>query len=259
MTDAGLSNQTRPIDANPIDALMEHACELLSETRYLEAASVCVDALRRARTADDFDRMARIVLPLQEARRWVRQTALDAGAVRVIASPKDLPDPVVPGCYLVQPPLVGIDARQLRERLWEAGVPVFVLCREPMNRAGLWPVVGVGERIARVRIDPPEQAQRVEGEGRPMTGDRIDGEIAPEWFALAGEELGDRAIVEAHAAGEDGDPPAWRVDDLLDYLDACPDHEKLLQALGEACRDAIGTTTPTDRRRRRGLDDPNAF
>jgi len=226
--------------ANPIDELMERASRTLYETRYFDAAALCVEGLMQARASDDFARMARICLPLQEARRWIRQTALDTGAVRMIARASDLTDPFEPGCYLVQPPMVGVDARQLRWRVWEAGVPVFVLCREPTTREGLCPIVGVGERVVRVRLDEPEQTDA-------------------SWFAEAGEALGDRAIVDAEAAGEADDPPAWRVDDLLDRIEAAPDHEKLIQALARACKDAIGTTTPADRRRRRGFDDPRSF
>ena len=49
---------------NPIDAVMERASEALAATRFFEAADLCRDALRRARNADDFGRMARICLPL---------------------------------------------------------------------------------------------------------------------------------------------------------------------------------------------------
>ena len=245
--------------ANPIDSLMERASLALAETRYFDAATLCTEALRQARAADDFGRMARICLPLQEARRWIRQTALEAAPVRPIASVRDLPDPLLPGCYLFQPPLVGVDARQFRHQAWERGVPVFVLCREPMNREGLWPIVGVGETVARVRIDPPAVVERADGPDRPPTGDRIVGPITPEWFSHAGEAMGDRAILDAQRAAEPDDPPVWRVDDYLDRLEACPEHEKFLQALARACRAAVGTTTPPDRRRRRGLDDPTGL
>lgn len=245
---------------NPIDALMEHASRALAETRYFEAARLCEDALRRARVADDFGRMARILLPLQEARRWIRQEAIDRGVVRVVARASDLPEPLAPGCYLVQPPLVGVDARQFRQQAWAAGIPVFVLCREPMTGDAHWPVVGVGERVTRVRVDPPPGVERAPGPDRPMTGDRVTAPIPPEWFAGAGEALGDRAIVDALSAALPDDPPAWRVDDFLDRLEACPEHEKFLQAFAGACREAQGTTTPRDRRRRRGVaDDPFAF
>ncbi|MCC5823565.1 MAG: hypothetical protein LAT64_10495 [Phycisphaerales bacterium] len=252
-----------PPSANAIDAMMERASQALASTEYFRAAELCLGALDLARRADDFGRMARICLPLQEARRWVRQEALDTGTVAVIARAEDLGDRPGPGCYLVQPPLIGVDARQIRQRAWAERIPVFVLCREPMTRDGQWPIVGVGERVARVRIDPPPGVVRwAEGDPgpRPMAGDRVTEAIHPDWFAAAGEALGDRAIVEAQASAEPGDPPGWLVDDFLDYLEACPEHEKFLQALAQAGRDAIGTTTPRDQRRRRGVGaDPFGF
>lgn len=254
---------TRAAPANAVDALMERASQALAETRYFDAADLCEQALMDARALDDFGRMARICLPLQEARRWVRQEALDAGRVTVVASKADLGDPATgpaPGCYLVQPPMIGLDARLLRDAAWAARIPVAVLAREPLTRDGLWPVVGVGHRVARARVEPPACVGRwTRGDGdRPMTGDRITGPISAEWFAAAGEALGDAAVVEARASAQPGDPPAWVVDDFLDYLPACPDHEKFLQALAEACRAAMGTTTPRDRLRRRGVA-PNPY
>lgn len=255
---------TSRASANAVDALMEQASASLAETRYFHAAEECLRALALARRADDFGRMARICLPLQEARRWIRQEALDTGRVTVVTTPADLGTRPAPGCYLVQPPLIGIDARQIRQQSWAMQIPVFVLCREPRTRLEQWPIVGVGERVARVRIDPPPPPGVVRwtaesGVPRPMAGDLITAPISVDWFARAGEELGDQAIVEATASAEETDPPAWIVDDFLDYLEACPEHEKFMQALAAACRDAVGTTTPRDRRRRRGVADPFSF
>ena len=253
---------TTGASANAVDALMEQASAQLAATRYFEAADQCLRALALARRADDFERMARICLPLQEARRWIRQEALDAGRVTVVTRPEDLGSQPEPGCYLIQPPLIGVDARQIRQLCWNARIPAFVLCREPLTRDHQWPIVGVGERVARVRITPPPGVERWSSETaqpRPMCADRITAPIHPDWFALAGEQLGDQAIVEAHASAEDGDPPPWIVDDFLDFLEACPEHEKFMQALSAACRDAIGTTTPRDRRRRGLRTDPNSF
>lgn len=247
---------------NAIDAIMERASRALAETRYFDAARLCTKALLQARHADDFGRMARICLPLQEARRWIRQEALDTGEVTPVASAGDLRSPPTPGCYLVQPPLIGLDARQFRDQAWTRGLAIFVLCREPMTRDGHWPLVAVGERVTRVRIDPPPGVEPADASGtspRPVTGDRITAPLTTEWFASAAEALGDGAIADASAAGNPGDPPAWIVDDHLDLIEACPDHEMFMQALAAACRNAIGTTTPADRRRRRGSDHPGGF
>jgi hypothetical protein len=75
-----------------------------------------------------------------------------------------------------------------------------------------------------------------------------------EWFAASSEALGDAAI----AALAEGDHPHYRVDDLLDFLDAHPEHEKLHQELERACRAAIGVGEPAAPRRR-GIDDPCSF
>ncbi|MCA9287483.1 MAG: hypothetical protein KDA05_02795, partial [Phycisphaerales bacterium] len=99
---------------NPIDRLMERASKSLFATRYFEAARDAQNALRRARAAGDFERMARICLPLQEAHRQIRQAAESTGKVRLIAHASDVPRPLEPGCYLIQPPMIGADARVLR-------------------------------------------------------------------------------------------------------------------------------------------------
>ena len=82
-----------------------------------------VACLRMARENDDFERMYRICLPLQEARRHIRQFAEDAGFRTVVASGADVPSPLTPGCYLVQPPLIGLDGRALRELSRASGTP----------------------------------------------------------------------------------------------------------------------------------------
>jgi len=236
---------------NPIDALMDRASEALASTRYFEAARDAHNALVRARRAGDFERMARICLPLQESRRLIRQQAADAGGVRVIAHPADVPRPLVPGCYLIQPPMIGADARVLRETAFKARVPVSVLAREPLTRSGRWPIVGVGEISVRVQIAPPAALERVEDR---VTKDRYEGPISIEWFESAGEALGDAAIAKVDSALH----PHWRVDEFMEALEAAPEHEKLHQALARACREAVGVAEPVGRRPS-PLDNPFSF
>jgi len=240
---------------NPIDKLMEEATRALMRGSYLLSSNMCLNALRMARSKNDFERMSRIVLPLQECNRYLRQEALEAGPVRLITNANDLREEITPGCYLFAPMLVGADARQFRAAANDAGIGVFVLTREPRTSKGLWPMVGVGERVVRVRIEPPSNAVPAKG----LLGDTIEGTIDPSWFSGAGEAIGDQAILDARNAGEPGDPAAWIVDDFLDRLDACPEHEKFLQALGDACRDAVNAPVPTEERRRGLIDDPRGF
>lgn len=234
-----------------IDELMERASRALAGTDYFEAERLCRRAMLAARDGQDFERMARICLPLQEARRQKREQAWDAGPVALVRAMKDVPRPLRPGCYLVQPPLIGRDGHRLRETADRKGVPVSVLTREPLTRAGQWPVVAVGPLVLRVRVDPPWPVERIEASPSKDADERLP--PAP-WFAAASEALGDAAICRL----KPNDHPHYRVDDLLDFLDAHPEHEKLHQALAAACREAIGTGEPL-LPRRRGVEDPFSF
>lgn len=234
-----------------VDELMERASTALVATDYFEAERLCLSALRASRHASDFERMARICLPLQEARRQKRQLALDAGARALIRSKDVLASAVVPGLALVQPPLLGIDARRLRETADRRAVSMLVLAREPLTLMGRWPIVAVGPLVLRVQVAPPYPVQR--DEASPSKDHAAE---APDdaWFLAASEALGDAAIARLIP----GDHPHYRVDDLLDFLDAHPDHEKLHQRLEEACRAALAVEPPR-LPRRRGRDDPYSF
>lgn len=220
-------------EPTPIDELMEKASASLARTDYFEAERACLRALGRARAKDDFERMARICLPLQEARRQIRQLATDAGAVRVISKMPPVGTRLEPGCYLLEPPRIGIEARNLRELAMRQGVAVMVLAREPLTRSGRWPVVGVGDGnpfpvSVRTQLAPP-----------------AEGAVTMAWFGAAHEALGDAAIARVD--------PRWpadhRVDDLLELLPAVPDHEKLAQALAGACREAAACGVSATARR----------
>lgn len=200
-----------------IDEIMEAASRALAETSYFEAERLCVKALARAFDQLDYEHMARILLPLQEARRQKRLAAIDTGKLTVVEAPIDPEAKIKPGCYLFQPPLVGADARAFRELADEREVPVLVVCREPKTRLGQWPVVMIGPVTVRVRIDPPANE-------KPTI----------EWMIEAGETLGDDAIESVDRGRE----ITSQVCDLYDRLQTCPEHEKLHQALEEACKQA---------------------
>ena len=202
-----------------IDALMEQASVALEATEYFKAESLASQALAAARQAADFDRMARIILPLQEARRQRFQLALDAGPITILDASVDEDTTVKAGCYLVRPPQVGADARRLRLIGLEHRIPVTVVCREPLTQLGDCPVVAIAPGVTvRTRIDPPD--------------DPDDPGMA--WFVGALEQLGDWAI-----DGLDPDMAVLkRIDALMLRLEALPEHERLHQALADACRRA---------------------
>jgi len=241
------------LQPNPVDDLMERASTALAKTDYFAAVTLCDKAMRKASRADDFDRVARIALPLQEARRQIRQQAMDASkTVHLITDPAQVPARIKPGCYLVAPPLIGLDASTLAEMGLRKKVPVVAIAREPLTRAGLWPVVAVAAVSVRTRIAPPIPLDRVETN---ITKDDFTGDISVSWFEAACETLGQTAIDTVPTA----DPAAWQTDDLLERLEALPFHENLYQNLHATARRAITEPTPDQPRRRPQINDPHSF
>jgi len=242
-----------------IDAMMERASAALSRTDYFEAEQHAARALTFAHRAMDFERMARICLPLQEARRQIRQLATDAGPVSIIETQDSINDLIAgdsaelrPGCYLVQPPMIGIDGKTAREVLKRARIPALVITREPRTRAGEWPVVAVGRMTVRAKVQPPEHAEL---DDSIMSKDRIDRPPSAEWFEHASEKLGDNAINMI----DRGLHPAYQVDDLMELLESVPEHEKLHQALAATCKAAFEKGPPEEPRPRSRDDDLRSF
>jgi hypothetical protein len=222
--------------------MMEEASAALAQGHYLGAAMTSREALLFAREGHDFERMSRITLPMLEAQRFIRQSALETGIIHRVSDSTDIPPDPDASCYLFAPDFVGADARRFRAAANDAGIGAFVLTREPTTSKGLWPIVGVGNRVVRIQIEPPK-----------------DDTPTPEWFARAGELLGDQAIIDATNASDPDDPKPWIVDDFLDRFDACPEHEKFIKALGVACQNAINSPIPIGKRRRGIIDDPYSF
>ncbi|MHC5004657.1 MAG: hypothetical protein ACYTJ0_16205 [Planctomycetota bacterium] len=206
------------------DDLCGQAEKLLSKGRHFEAEEKAHKALTAARSAHAFDRMARIVPVLCAARRARHQQAIEVGTVTILDEAIDEDLGTEPGCYLIQPPLVGADARRLRASGLETGTPVAVVCREPITRLGLCPIVAIcpGTTV-RTQIDPPEDLESPD----------------IEWFVEALQQLGDWAISTVDSDME----PVKRVDALIERLGAVPEHEGLHEALIAACLDAHEAST----------------
>lgn len=214
-----------------IDELMEKASAALLETDYFKTEDLCRKAITKARRARDFERLGRIVLPLQEARRQRRHEALDAGHRQVLSKLADLKKVHPAGAYLLRPPIIGVEATIVREVSQRKKVPLVVLVREPRTATGMWPLVlTVPERSIRIQVAAP-----VEDDDTPPTA---------EWFMASIEALGDAAMKSLNPK----DPAQWRVDDLLEFIDALPEHEKLHQRLTQECRVAMLEPEPEEER-----------
>ena len=206
------------VKSTSVNSLMSKAQQALSCNHWFEAERLCARALDMARSEGDFNLMARILLPLQEARRQRMQAAFDSRKLVILDEPMGDERQLETRCYLVQPPLVGADTRRLRLLALEREVPAMFLCREPKTQLGLCPIVAIGQVTVRTRIEPPKK------------WDKPD--LA--WYVEACELLGDAAIETLDRTAE----PARQVDALLERLDAVPDHEKLHQVLAEVCKEA---------------------
>jgi hypothetical protein len=201
-----------------VQNLMTKAQQALTRNHWFESERLAAKALDMARAEGDFDLMARITLPLQEARRQRMQIAFDSKKLVILSAPLPADFDIQPVCYLVQPPLVGADARRLRLLALEREIPAMVLCREPRTQLGLCPIVAIGQVTIRTRIVPP----------------KIWDKPTLAWYVDACEQLGDAAIETLDRMAD----TARQVDGLLERLDAWPDHENLHQALAEACKEA---------------------
>lgn len=223
-----------------IDANMEMASQKLVARDYFSCEKLCSEALAAAFGARDYERMSRILMPLQEARRQKRQIAEDADRVIVIERDAPTEAQLGAGVYVIRPPRVAAEARALREHLDRLGIPSAVLTREPTTKAGKIPMVAIGPTTLREHLTPPPPE-----EGKPTQAPGHDnGETDPMhcredlplwWLLWACEQLGDGAIADALRDLKAGQK---RVEQLYFSLQALPEHDKLHQVLAEACLEA---------------------
>lgn len=202
-----------------IDDLTAKAAKALKEGRCFEAEGTALEAMALARRENEFARMAAIVPVVQDAQTLRWNEAFDAGTVTVLDDPSLEEIDLAPGCYLVQPPLVGADARRLRQAAFNRGVSAVIVCREPLSILGLCPLVAISPGVTvRTKTDPPPDPE----------GPDLD------WIGDAIEALGDAAL-------ESVDPAIdveKRIDALLARMEAVPLHAGLLEELERTCLEA---------------------
>ncbi len=204
---------------------MEAASRALAAMDYLTCEAHCLEALAAARAAGAWAEVARILLPLQEARRQRRMIACEAG-VTTARAPADLPglpDLRRAGCFVMRPPLTGAQAARFEADARAARRHVEVLHVTSDPSADRWSVASFrGPAVACAVAAPVSQHPDVR------------------WYLGASEALGDAAIalVEADPAAPLGS--VRRVDRLQAMLAVVVDHEKLHQRLGDAARALLG-------------------
>ena len=101
----------------------------------------------------------------------------------------------------------------------EQEIPVAVVCREPLTMLKLCPIVAITPgKSFRATVVPPD----------PEKPDLA-------WFVDAMKAIGDAAIQTIDLEK----PATRRVENLMECLEAVPDHEQLHQVLEATCREAI--------------------
>ena len=201
-----------------LTAALAEAAEALDAGRFFEAERTALGVLENARQASDFSMMAEAIPTLKAARKERVAAALKAGdgRIRHLEARPEEDESVEPGCYLVEPPLVGADARALRLAGLEQEVPVVTVCREPLTQMNLRPIVAIGRITVRARVLPADE----------------DANPDLDWFLSSMNEIGETAIDSL----DSGAAILKQIDGLMDRLDSIPDHERLHDVLEELCR-----------------------
>ncbi len=208
--------------------MMEKASAALAAGHYFECERLADESLHKAWRSEQFDLVARITLPLQEARRQRRIEAVEADAIHmveergVIPGHADCSTALQAGCYIVQAPNVGADARQIRLAALEQEIPVIALACEPMSQLGLLPIVVVGPSALRTKVKPPAA-------------------FTASWCLSAIDALTNEGL----AMVDRTRPAAKQVDRLLDLVDSLPESELLHQELAHAAEQAASDKANT--------------
>lgn len=200
-------------------AMIAHAAEAAEQGHFFEAEREASQALQVARQANDYDLMLQAIDPLCAARMGRKALAVDVGTVTIHDRPVTEDLSVAPGAYVIQPPMVGMDARRLRLACLEHEVPVLVICREPITQLKMCPVVLIAPgATVRTKIEPPADLESPD----------------MDWMLGGIAALGDWAI----SSVDETMPVERRIAALYDRVEAVPEHEGLHRALQQACREA---------------------
>ncbi len=213
-------NQRMTASLEKLDGLMERASQALTGADYLACEGLCLEALAAARGARRWATYARVLLPLQEARRQ-RLMAAAQGDVHLGCAPGFDPESWLDdhdaGCILLTHPHGADDALALITRARAEHKFIEVLFADTPSDNPTWELVSFEGLATSVTVDPP----------------RPDQSLA-QWFLHAAEMLGNAALdsVDSTLKGE------ALVLDLESRLAVFPDHELLLQRLAQAAHEA---------------------
>lgn len=215
--------------SDAIDRIMERASLSLVAMDYLACEDSCLEALAMARDQANWLYYARILLPLQEARRQRRMIAADGairlGTSRLSSTPEAWLDANHAGCIVLTRPHTRADAAALAKLARQRRLHVEVLFADCHASDNEWTLRSHAGPEADCRIAAPPQATRdVDTRGGAPAG----------WFIHATEALGDAALKQIDAPLGD----VQRITQVERRLAVVTDHEFLHQWLAEAARAA---------------------
>jgi len=202
-----------------LDEVMEQASQALADMDYLTCEALCVQALTEAGEQKQYRYYARVLLPLQEARRQRRMIAaqgdvLLGGGDRGVDWEAWL-EQGMPGCVVMTQPNTLEDAAALAERARVDSRYIEVLFADNKHNAVRWILRAYEGPDITCECDAPTAEQD-----------------AAQWFLNATEQLGDAAL----ASVDDSLIDESLVHDIEARLRVFPDHELLHQALAQAAR-----------------------
>lgn len=197
---------------------MEKASRALADMDYLTCEALCLDALTEAKRADRYGYYARVLLPLQEARRQRRMIAA-AGDIRLGSGPGFEPGKWLAGhnagCIVLTHPHSAEDALAIHQRARQNKQFIEVLFADNAPEEAQWTLRSYDGPAVSCTIAAP-----------------LPGASAAQWFIDATERLGDAAL-----AGVDSTLTGKAlVDELESRLRVFPDHELLHQGLADAAK-----------------------
>ena len=253
--------------SSQLDPIMEAASKSLAQMDYLACEDGCLRALSLARRQRKWPYYARILLPLQEARRQRRMIAAD-GSVRLgtealAGEPAQWLAQMQTGCIALTRPHDAQTAVELIEAINQKRLCVEVLWVVAVSTegAGQWTVRSYRGPEVECVVDapPPDWTNRwitADDAVNSLPSDTPGDESGAlnskspskqglkrrpvDWFLDACEALGNAAL--ASVKSPLGSPE--RVEELEHCLDVVTDHEILHQALWDAAH-ALQVDAPT--------------
>jgi len=220
-----------------LDQQMETASAALARMDYATCERLARTALAEAAEAERWSLYARILLPLQEARRQRRMAAAE-GVVRLgtreLCGPPDswLDRLEGGGCLAVTENPEA--AERLERRARTRPEPILLLHAAPAGET--WRLHPPLAPACSLFFPAPRHAWRHAWLAPETTGElartQADGCGPGEWFLAAREALGDLAL--RHAMASERGRPRQRA--LAAALEHLPDHELLHQHLAEEAR-----------------------